>query len=273
MKTQCRFPVLLCRSCRVLFCRKQCLQTLPAGIRLNVKTVLLILLTLLLCDGCNETSRREIAQGDIVHKTQELFDAVAPGNKAPWDNYIADDVMYFDEQGHNMDKKALLATIAPLPSGISGTIKVVNSKVNDQGNILIHSYDMEETENVHGQELHARYHATDTWMNRNRQWRIVAGQVLRYYEDPASGNADPRKFHDYVGTYELADQSEVVSSENGKLYLTRGTRPRVEVVAEACDVFFRKGIEGRLLFHYSDGKVNSLIDRRNNEDIVWKKVR
>jgi hypothetical protein len=247
---------------------------------MNIPTAILTLLALALCSGCRERSSSENAQDTIVRQTQQLFDAVATGDKQPWEQYIAADAVYFDEQGHNMNKKALLATIVPLPSGISGTIKVVNSKINLHGNTLIHSYDMDETENLHGQELHARYHATDTWikmstkmkMKPNPPWQIVAGQVLRYYEDPAPGIAAPRKFHDYVGTYQLADQREVVSSENGKLYLTRGTRARVELIPEACDIFFRKGVEGRELFHYAGGKVNSLIDRRNNEDVVWAKV-
>ena len=39
------------------------------------------------------------------------------------------------------------------------------------------------------------------------------------------------------------------------------------------DIFFRKGVEGRILFHYGEGsKVDTLSDRRNNEDVVWKKA-
>jgi hypothetical protein len=84
------------------------------------------------------------------------------------------------------------------------------------------SYDMDETETIYGQDLRSRYHATDIWMRRNGQWQIVAGQVLRYYEDPTPGKVDGAKFSGYVGTYQLAP---------GKL-----------------------------------------IDRRNNEDVVWEKV-
>lgn len=229
-------------------------------------------LMLMLSSACTGNSQPERVQADILRETQELFDAVAPGNKGPWEKVISDDVMYFDEQGHNMDKNALLATIAPLPPGVSGSIRVVRSKFNLQGKILIHSYDVEESENVHGQELHARYHATDTWMNRSRRWQIVAGQVLRYYEDPAEGVADVKRFSDYAGTYKLGTQQEVVSFDGAKLYLTRDTRPRTELVPEACDIFFRKGVEGRILFRYSSGRVTALIDRRNNEDIVWEKI-
>ena len=201
-----------------------------------------------------------------------MFDAVASGDKRPWQQYVADDVLYFDEKGRAMDKKALVADVEPLPNGYSGKIKVVNSKFNFQGNTAIHSYDMDESETVFGQELHARYHATDTWMGRNGQWQIVAGQVLRYYEDPAVGTADERKYRDYVGSYQLADEKAQVTAEGDKLYLVRGNRPKSELIPEACDIFFRKGVEGRTLFHLTNGKVDAMISRRNNEDIVWKRV-
>lgn len=64
-----------------------------------------------------------------------------------------------------------------------------------------------------------------------------------------------------------------ISVENGHLYEQRKGRERQELIPEASDIFFIKGVEGRTLFGISDdGKVVSLIDRRNNEDIVWKKV-
>jgi hypothetical protein len=64
-----------------------------------------------------------------------------------------------------------------------------------------------------------------------------------------------------------------ITAESGHLYEQRKGREREELIAEASDIFFRKGVEGRTLFGYGDdGKVVSLIDRRNNEDIVWKKA-
>lgn len=238
-----------------------------------MKTAGPLVVALIMLASCSSHRTTPITQDEVVRRTQELFDAVAPGNKEPWQKYFADDVLYFDEKGRSMDKKALIADIEPLPAGFSGNIKVVNSKFNLQGDTAIHSYDMDENETVHGQELRARYHATDTWMGRKGQWQIVAGQVLRYYEDPAPGQADTRKYRDYAGIYELAPGDRaLVTVEDGKLFLTRGTRPKVELIPEAADIFFRKGVEGRRLFHYANGKVDAMIDRRNNEDIVWKRV-
>jgi hypothetical protein len=216
-----------------------------------------------------------ITQEELVRNTQELFDAVAIGNQEPWKKYFAEDAMYFDEKGRNMDKAALVKDIAPLPKGYSGTIKIARVQSHIENNIAILSYDMDETETIYGQNLTARYHATDTWMLRQGKWQIVAGQVLRYYEDPAPGKTDTTKFSDYIGTYELAPGTIMtVTAENDHLYAQRGDRPKDELFPEASPIFFRKGIEGRRLFHYADnGKVDTMIDRRNNEDVIWKKIK
>ena len=162
-----------------------------------------------------------------------------------------------------------------MPKGYSGTIELVRPKSHIEGDVAILRYDLDETETIFGQNLTARYHQTDTWMHRGGKWQIVAGQVLRYYEDPAVGKADTSKFKDYVGTYRLGpERTMTVSTEDGRLYETRSGRPREELIPEASDIFFRKGVEGRTLFgHSDDGKVTTLIDRRNNEDVVWTKAK
>ena len=73
-------------------------------------------------------SRDAITQQELVRRTQELCDAVVPGNKEPWKKYFADDALYSDEKGRTLNKSALAADMTPLPQGYSGTIKVVNPK-------------------------------------------------------------------------------------------------------------------------------------------------
>jgi hypothetical protein len=173
-----------------------------------------------------------------------------------------------------MNKQTLVADITALPTGYSGSIKIAKAQSHIEGKVAIMSYDMNETEVVFGQNQTARYHETDTWMRRNGQWQIVASQVLRYYEDPAPGKVDATKFGEYVGTYELAPANRLtIATEGNRLYRQRGDQPKGALVPEATDIFFRKGVEGRILFRHDDrGKVDALIDRRNNEDVVWKKI-
>src|ERR1700737_5647435 len=91
-------------------------------------------------------------------------------------------------------------------------------------------------------------------MRREGEWRILAGQVLRYYEDPASGKVDTRKYREYVGSYILAPGNVVtISMERDSLYRQRGDRPKDLMIPEATDIFFRKGVEGRLVFRRGGG--------------------
>jgi hypothetical protein len=230
-------------------------------------------LTLLTLTSCKP--KNKITQDELLRRTQELFDSVAAGDQTPWKKYFAEDCMYFDEKGRNMNKAALVADVTPLPTGYSGSIKIGKAQSHIERNLAILSYDLDEKETIYGQDLTARYHATDTWMRRNGQWQIIAGQVLRYYEDPAPGKVDTATFAEYLGTYELAPANTLTISTDGKLlYRQRGDRPRDLLIPEARDIFFRKGVEGRILFRHGDkGKVDALIDRRNNEDVVWKKIK
>ncbi len=235
---------------------------------------LLVTLMAAFASSCTSRKPAAITQDELVHHSQEMFDGVAAGDQAPWQKYFADDSMYFDEKGRGMDKTALVKDVTPLPAGYSGSIKIVNAKSNIQGDTAILSYDLNESETIFGQDLTARYHGTDTWMYRNGKWQIVAGQMFRYYEDPAPGKANVKKYGEYAGTYELSPGvTQTISIRDGGLYAKRGSSPEAELIPESGDIFFRKGVEGRRLFRRAaNGKVEAMIDRRNNEDVVWKKV-
>ncbi len=201
---------------------------------------------------------------------------MVPGDPTPWKKYYADDCIFHDEKGRTLDKAKLVADVTPLPKGYSGTITVKDPQSIIVGETAILSYDTVETETIFGQELHARYHQVDTWLRRRGEWQIAATQVFRYYEDPATGKMDPAKLSSYAGVYELSKESErrtTVSIEDGHLFMERTEGKKTELFPEAGDLFFRKGVEARILFGFSgDSKVEALIDRRNNEDVVWKKI-
>jgi Domain of unknown function (DUF4440)/Domain of unknown function (DUF3471) len=223
--------------------------------------------------SCGQHGKR-ITQDELVRRTQEIMDATALGDRLPFEKYFADDSLIFDEKGRSMDKKAFVADQSPLPPGYAGSIKVINPQSRFLKDTAILSYDLDETETVFGQKMTAHYHGTDTWIQRHGEWQIIAEQMLRYYEDPAPGNADVKKYPDYIGTYELAPGTTLVIASEGKdLFLERTGRPKALLIPEASDIFFRKGVEGRQLFRRNDkGKVDAFISRRNNEDIVWEKI-
>ncbi|MFZ0800656.1 MAG: DUF4440 domain-containing protein [Terriglobales bacterium] len=216
-----------------------------------------------------------ITQEELVRRTQEIMDAAGSGDRTPFEKYFAADCMIFDEKGRSMDKKAFVEDQSPLPAGISGSIKLVKPQSRILGDTAILSYDLDETETIFGQQLQARYHETDTWIRRNREWQIAAEQVLRYYEDPAPGKPDPKKYPDYAGTYQLTPGTTMtVWSEGRELFSQRAGKSKDLLLPEAPDIFFRKGVEGRRVFRRDQReRVDALIDRRNNEDVVWTKTK
>jgi len=236
----------------------------------------LAILLILFC-GSNFVSAADrdaaITEAELVRRTQELYDALVPGNQAPWKKYFAEDSIFADEKGRTMDKPKLVADITPMPAGYSGAIKIEQVQSRIYNNVAILSYDANEKETIFGQELSARYHVMDTWLRRDGNWQIIASQAHRYYEDPAVGKTDAKKFPDFMGAYELAPgQTRTIIAEGDSLFVERSGK-KDQLFPEASELFFRKGIEGRILFRYDkSGKVDALIDRRNNEDVVWRKV-
>jgi Domain of unknown function (DUF4440) len=103
-----------------------------------------------------------ITEQELVRRTQELLDALATGDPAPWKKYFADDCIFSDEKGRTLGKPGLIADITPLPPGYSGALKIGNVQSRIIGDAAVLSYDANESETVFGQKLRARYHVTDT---------------------------------------------------------------------------------------------------------------
>ncbi len=240
----------------------------------QVLMVLTVIATGLAAAGCDGGHNESITQEELVRRTQELLDGVTAGDRKPFERYFADDALDHDEKGRSMDKKALLADITPPPPHWSGSLRLSHPESRIAGNTAILSYDLEETETISNQTVQTRYHTTDTWLRRGGTWQIIAEQALRYYADPATGKPEVAKYADYAGVYELEPgRTREVSSQGESLFMQRNGKDKELLLTETGDLFFRKDVEGRILFRRNaQGKVDALIDRRNNEDIIWRKT-
>jgi hypothetical protein len=206
--------------------------------------------------------------------TQELLDAISRGDQDVWSHYLADECVFTTEDGETLTKKEMIDQIHPLPPGYSGTLKMANPKARDYGFMAVISYDAMETEQIHGQTLATRYHTTDTYLYRSGHWQMVASQGLAVPRDPPLAAVDPKVYDAYIGTYQLAPEvTYTVTREGAKLFGQRSGRPREELLPEAVDRFFRHGARGVKIFvREKDGRVERLLDRRDGNDLVWKRV-
>ena len=186
-----------------------------------------------------------ISEAELVHRTQQLYDALVPGNQATATAYYADDAMVYDEKGRTMNKQAAVDDVQPMPAGYSGSIRIIHTHAIFAPGVAVLAYDCDETETIFGQQLHARYHAVDTWLYRNDSWQIATSQIMRYYEDPATGVTDRNHLGDFIGVYELAQKNRrAVSRQGNELFLQRGKDEKKKLLPESGDLFFRPGVEG-----------------------------
>src|SRR5580693_8425759 len=95
--------------------------------------------------------------------TQKLYDAVALGDKAPWEAVL--------------DSAKFLEELRPLPSGFSGQIKVRGLTVRSIGDVAIVHYWLDEVEDIFDQRLKTTYVETDAYRRSQGAWKAVAMHV------------------------------------------------------------------------------------------------
>jgi|SRR5215471_18217830 len=213
---------------------------------------------------------------ELVRIAQELFDAIAIGNKVVWEKYVAEDLIYTDENWKILTKKDLVDSLAPLPKGYSGSIRMSNIQSRINGDAAVLSYRALEEETVFGQKLTPIYLVTDTYFKRNGQWQMVASHITVLPSERKAVSVNLKRLEAFVGEYELTPgNTYIVTIEADKLMGQRSGRSKEELLAADENTFFPKGtVRGEKVFvRDANSRVVQMLDRRENNDLVWKKVR
>jgi len=210
----------------------------------------------------------------LQKQTQELLDAVTNGTPKVWEQYLDDAVIFCAEDGTCSTKAEMVKQIGPLPTGVSGVLKVTEWKVAVHGNVAVSTYIADEHETYHGHQLHCQYRTTDTWQKSAKGWRMIGSQVLALLGDPPpmTGVATDA----YIGKYSLAPDITYEIRKNGdKLEGQRNGRKPETLLVEAPDVLFTPGQPRyRKIFQRdAEGAITGFADRREAWDLVWTRVR
>jgi hypothetical protein len=207
-------------------------------------------------------------------RTAQLLDAITSGDASVWEQTLEANARVIDENGEVMDRKAMVASVRPLPAGISGALRPVDFQATVLGDVWLTTYVAEEDESFHGAKIHARYRVGDTWVRRDGKWKLLASQVLALRNDPPALPTTAEQRRAYCGRYALGDLTYVVRCETDGL--TGGTpgKPAKPLRLESTDVFFIPG-EPRLRYLFqrdAAGRVTGFLQRRESWDLVWKHV-
>src|SRR5579863_3273074 len=80
---------------------------------------------------------------ELRSRDQALLDALAPGDVKVWDQALAANAVYVDENGVVMNRTEFLAQIQPLPKGASGSIQISKYSAEVSGDVatVVHTDD------------------------------------------------------------------------------------------------------------------------------------
>lgn len=144
---------------------------------ISVIFILSIFSSLGMAQSAVQNSSDSATEKELISIAQQLLDAVASGDKAVWEKYVADDLLYTDENWRILTKKQLIDSLGPLPKGYSGSIRVANVQSRINGDAAVLSYRALEEEYVFGQRISPTYLATDTYFKREGRWQLITSHV------------------------------------------------------------------------------------------------
>lgn len=207
--------------------------------------------------------------------TQALLDAVGTGDRTVWNRYLDDDIVHVDENGERRAKRELISQIAPLPEGLIGSITISTFEAHFWDDLAVVTHEDQESLSYHGQHLGARFRSVDTWRRTPAGWRLVGMHVAAVLRDPPHIALSRRELCTYNGRYALTATIYVdVRCEGQRLRVEREGRPADLYDAEVRDVFFLAGRPRtrRIFERGAHGDITGFVDRREGEDIFWRRV-
>jgi hypothetical protein len=213
---------------------------------------------------------------ELLSIAQELFDAIPLGKKEVWEKYAADDIIYTDENWRILTKRQLVESLAPFPKGYSGSIRLANVQSRITRDAAVLSYRALEEEYVFGQKLSPVYLVTDTYLKRDGHWQLVASHVSVLPSERRPLAIKPTHYLSIIGEYELAPGiTYTITMEEDKLMGQRTGREKEELLPADENTFFPRGtVRGEKVFmRDASGRPTQMLDRRENNDLVWKKVK
>ncbi len=206
-------------------------------------------------------------------KDQALLDAIAPGDRKVWDQALAADAVYVDENGTVIEGAEFLKQLEPLPAGASGTLEISAYSAHVAGDLATVIHTDDEEENYHGQILHARYLTTETWRLEAGEWKLHLVHTYAVLHDPPAISLPAEEMQQYAGRYRAeTDLVYVIQWDGKQLMGGRQGSAMKPLQVEVRDVLFMPGQPRiRKIFQRDErGKITGFVDRRESWDLVWK---
>jgi ketosteroid isomerase-like protein len=151
---------------------------------MSLKRVAMIMLVL-----CVLVAARSVAQTkateEVTALLREFISNAGSGDRAIFDKFFADDVIYTRASGAVITKASIMEGLGkPTPaSEDKSTYSAEDITVHEYGDTVIVAFRLEgRTEHADGKVETAHYRNTGTFLRRNGRWQAVAWQATKISE-------------------------------------------------------------------------------------------
>lgn len=150
-----------------------------------------IALAAILVASAGTASRQPTATEELTTLLQEFMGAAGRGDRAVFEKFFADDVIYTRATGAVITKADIMASLGKPGSATGPQAKTTYSAeeitVHDYGEMAVVAFRLEgRTEGNDGKVVAAQYRNTGTFLKRNGRWQAVAWQATKISEGGAA---------------------------------------------------------------------------------------
>jgi ketosteroid isomerase-like protein len=143
-----------------------------------------LVLALLLSASLAFAQSAPSSEQELTTMLHNFLDGAAKGDKAAFEKFFADDVIYTRAVGVVLDRAAILKDVAPpKPGEPMATYDAEDVVVHQHGEVAVVNFRLVVMVDDHGKQQKSYYRNTGTFLRESGQWKVIAWQATPIAEN------------------------------------------------------------------------------------------
>jgi len=137
--------------------------------------------------GLLSTKNSADTKQDLTQMLRVFLDGAAKNDKAAFEHFFAEDVIYTRGVGAVIDRKSILDSLTPPKAGDPlPTFDAEDIVIHESGDVAIMNFRLVVHSNDKGKNDSAYYRNTGTFQKRGGEWQVIAWQATPIVEKKES---------------------------------------------------------------------------------------
>lgn len=135
--------------------------------------VLILLSSFAFSQGVAKSTEKE-----LTTMLRNFLDGAATGDKAAFERFFAEDVIYTRGSGIVVDRAAILKNVEPAKTGEPVPhYDAVDILIHQKGDVAVVNFRLVVEVDNHGKQEKSYYRNTGTFLRQSGQWKVIAWQA------------------------------------------------------------------------------------------------